>query len=168
MKDDSACCRTNEKRHRRRAISVSSAKCRTSLRCIPGLRSTRLMANSLMRACTSEPTSPHVEPHSLLGSRYRSTSRPLGLPRRAIPGSCPESPFAGSPPSFLPARVPGTRRISWCPSPVPPYTSPSPFSKYYPHGCEDPSGALPRGARGGRGRFWIGPEARPPCVSLCI
>ena len=50
-----------ENRRRRRATSVPSARCWDSLEYVSDLCSTRLMASSLMRACTSEPTSPHVD-----------------------------------------------------------------------------------------------------------
>ena len=46
---------------RRRATSVPSARCWNSLECVSNLCSTRLMASSLMRTCTSEPTLPHVD-----------------------------------------------------------------------------------------------------------
>ena len=60
-KNESACCKTKENRRRRRATSVPSARCWDSLEYVSDLCSTRLMASSLMRACMSEPTSPHVD-----------------------------------------------------------------------------------------------------------
>ena len=57
----SACCKTKENCRRRRATSVPSARCWDSLEYVSDLCCTRLMAWSLMRACTSEPTSPHVD-----------------------------------------------------------------------------------------------------------
>ena len=61
MRNESACCKTKENRRRRRATSVPSARCWDSLEYVSDLCCTRLMASSLMRACTSEPTSPHVD-----------------------------------------------------------------------------------------------------------
>ena len=58
MRNESACCKTKENRRRRRAISVPSARCWESLEYVSDLCCTRLMASSLMRACTSESTSP--------------------------------------------------------------------------------------------------------------
>ena len=56
MRNESACCKTKENRRRRRATSVPSARCWESLEYASDLCCTRLMASSLMRACTSEPT----------------------------------------------------------------------------------------------------------------
>ena len=50
-----------ENRRRRRATYVPSARCCDPLEYVSDLCCTRLMASSLMRACTSEPTSPHVD-----------------------------------------------------------------------------------------------------------
>ena len=61
MRNESACCKTKENRLQRRATSVLSARCWDSLEYVSDLCSTRLMASSLKRACTSEPTSPHVD-----------------------------------------------------------------------------------------------------------
>ena len=61
MQNESACCKPKEKYRRRCATFVPSVRCWDSLRCISDLCSTRLMSSSLMRACTSEPISPHVD-----------------------------------------------------------------------------------------------------------
>ena len=61
MRNKSACCKTKENHRRKRATCVPSAKCWDSFEYVSDLCSTRLMASSLMRACTSEPTSPQVD-----------------------------------------------------------------------------------------------------------
>ena len=66
-RNDDACgmrvpaVKQKQNRRRRRATSVPSARCWDSLEYVSDLCCTRLMASSLMRACTSEPTSPHVD-----------------------------------------------------------------------------------------------------------
>ena len=60
MRNESACCKTKENRRRRRATSVPSARCWDSLD-VSDLCCTRLVVSSLMRACTSEPTSPYID-----------------------------------------------------------------------------------------------------------
>ena len=61
MRNENVCCKAKENRRRRRAISAPYARCWDSLECISDLCSAPLMAISLIRVCTSEPTSPHVD-----------------------------------------------------------------------------------------------------------
>ena len=60
VRNKSACCKTQQNRHRKRAPSHPSARSWDSFECISDLCSTRLVANSKTRAYTSEPASPHV------------------------------------------------------------------------------------------------------------
>ena len=61
MWNESACTKSIYYRRRRLATSVPSTRCCDSFECISKLWSTRHLARFLMRACTSEPTSPHVD-----------------------------------------------------------------------------------------------------------
>ena len=62
MRVEYKCLLYNKKNRRRRhATSVPSARCWDSWDCVSHLCSTRLMASSLMKALTSEPTSPYVD-----------------------------------------------------------------------------------------------------------